>query len=298
MGVVVRITAYLPTGVNPTTAFRAAFDRVAALEQAFSTYRHDSEARAVEARAWKEPVKVSNDFSILLGQALRLARDTDGAFDPTVGRITRLARRHGLPKSASERRKFARAGQKTGWRNVAVNAQDGTVSLRMQGMQFDFGGIAKGYAADQVLRELAEYGITRALVAIAGDIAVGDPPPDALGWEIGLDAVDVRGVNEHSLILRNRGVSTSGSRERSYALEHKRCSHIVAPEPGGCTDSRLAVSVVAPTATEADGLATGLVALGPERAGVALAKHPDIDVYWAYATAISTSSAPLKSEAH
>lgn len=298
LGVVVRIDAYVPQTVNPPRAFRVAFDRIADLERKFSSYRDDSEIRRVEERAWKQAVPVSTDLSTLLRLALSIAEETEGAFDPAIGALTRLARERGLPQSPEQDRGFAQARRFAGWRQVALDSERQTVFLGAQGVQFDLGGIAKGYIADEALRALAKRGIESAMVSIAGDIAVGDPPPGERGWTVGLDAVGAPGRVERVLVVRNQGVSTSGSRARFHRIGERRCSHILPPEEGSCTDPNLAVSVVAPTAAEADGLATALVALGRERSEALLSKLPRVQVYWAGGAPSREPSTSLTSKAN
>ena len=224
---------------------------------------------------------MSSDLSALLRLALDIAEASEGAFDPAIGALTRLARERGLPRGPHPDQAFVQAKRFTGWRQVALDTERLTVFLVARGVRFDLGGIAKGFIADQALRELAKRGIESAMVSVAGDIAVGDPPPSERGWTVGLDAVGPRGGVERVLVLRNQGVSTSGSRARFYKVGERRCSHILAPEEGSCTDPDVAVSVVAPTAAEADGLATALVAMGRERSEALLAKRPYVDAYWA-----------------
>jgi len=102
MGAVVRIEAYVPAGISPALAFRAAFDRVGELAGRLSSYRADSELRQLERKAWRSPTSVSEDFARVLGHAIELARQSDGAFDPTLGRVTRLVRAGGWGEALSE----------------------------------------------------------------------------------------------------------------------------------------------------------------------------------------------------
>lgn len=281
LGIVVRIDAYVPSGVNPAIAFRAAFDRVAVLERILSSHREDSETRRIEEQAWREPVTVSRDWARLVRSALRLARETKGAFDPTLGQVTRLRRssqRSGAPPPPGALRL---AWARTGWRQVSLRAQERKAFLRRRGIQFDFGGIAKGHIADEALAELRKLGVRRALVALAGDIAAGDPPPGQLGWTVALDAVGPQGSVERHVSLRRQAVSTSGSREQTQEVDGRICSHIVAPASKTCADPRRAVSVVAPSGLEADGLATALAVLGPEASRRILARRKNVEVYWA-----------------
>ena len=276
MGVVVRIDAYLPPETNPARVFRSALDRVESLAQSLSDYREDSELRAVENTAWQEPIPVSRDFYRVLSEALLIARESDGAFDPTLGSVTRLVRR---AQNAGPI-ELALAWDSTGWTQVSLGAESRSVFLRKRGIQFDLGGIAKGYIADQALEALRQAGVSRALVAVAGDIAAGAPPPGKDGWPVALDAAGASGTVERVLALRNQAVSTSGSRERNYASNGRRCSHIVTRWSAPCAATGPAVSVVAPTGLEADGLATALLALGREKSGKLLASHPEARAFW------------------
>ena len=281
MGVVVRIRAYFPPDVGPPGAFRQAFDRVRAVARRFSSYSEDSELRNVEETAWRQPTPVSPELARLLGHALQLARQTDGAFDPTLGRVTRLLRAKGWGDEGPPQDAFLEARSLTGWTHVRLDASSLEVSIGRRGLQFDLGGIAKGFAADEALAALQRAGASRAVVAVAGDIAVGGPPPGEDGWRIGLNALGDRGHVERELTLRNQGVSTSGSRNRYYLVDGKRCSHIVSNAPTGCVGPAVAVSVVAPTALEADGLATALVAVGKQGSEEILGGRKEISVYWA-----------------
>ena len=281
MGVVVRIEAWMPSAANPAKVFRTAFDRIGELSHTLSSHRDDSELRVLERRSWREPVAVSPSLGRVLDMALRLARETDGAFDPTLGRVTRLARSaYGKPRGPDEEA-LRLAWRHVGWRLVVLDTEARTVFLRRRGIQLDLGGIAKGFIADEAVRVLRSADVPRALVAIAGDIVAGDAPPGEPGWAVGIDAVGPRGSTERRILLRHQGVSTSGGRERRWALNGRECSHIVTRSPEPCADPATAVSVVAPTGAQADGLATALVAAGRGRSDEMLRGRSGVRAYWA-----------------
>jgi thiamine biosynthesis lipoprotein len=115
-------------------------------------------------------------------------------------------------------------------------------------MQLDAGGIAKGYAADEALAALRKTGISSALVAVSGDIAIGDPPPRQSGWRVRLE--------HETRTLSNAGVSTSGDEFQFVEIDGVRYSHIIDPRTGMPLQNSRNVSVIAPSAMEADVLAT------------------------------------------
>jgi thiamine biosynthesis lipoprotein len=186
---------------------------------------------------------------------LTLSLRTQGAFDVTIGAATR-AWRAGQPATPVPR-----------YREVALG--QGTVTLTGEGIAFDFGGIAKGYAADEALRVLKQRGFPRAMASLSGDIAVGAPPAGARGWRIGLGSA--ARVEE----LAHRGISTSGDSRQARRGE----SHVFdARRPAARAARAGAVTVIAPTAMEADALATAIFAMGKEEAEKRLLPMADIRV--------------------
>ena len=90
-------------------------------------------------------------------------------------------------------------------------------------MLLDLGGIAKGYAADEGSVVLQKYGVTRALVAAGGDIAVSDAPPNAAGWKIAIAPLKEEADKEQPhLVMHNAAVSTSGDAYQYVEINGKR----------------------------------------------------------------------------
>ena len=141
-------------------------------------------------------------------------------------------------------------------------------------MRLDFGGIAKGYAAEQALEKLKELGYKQALVRGSGDIAAGDPPPDAKGWVVGIAPLDPNDEVKESITVAHQCVSTSGDARQHLIVDGKRYSHILDPRTGDPIEGRSSVTVVAPHGWQADGLATAFSVLGPE-ASLAIAEKQE-----------------------
>jgi thiamine biosynthesis lipoprotein len=136
-------------------------------------------------------------------------------------------------------------------------------------MQLDLGGIAKGYAGDEVLRVLAGFGITRALADAGGDLVLGDAPPASCGWRVAVGTVDAAGRRvEEVRCLANIAVATSGDTYRYLEADGTRYSHIIDPATGMGLTSRREVTVLAPTGMQADALASAVSVMG--EAGLAL----------------------------
>ncbi len=270
MGTQVNLVLYAPDSALARRAAAAVFARIDTLNRRLSDYLAESELNRLSATAGTgRDVPVSDDLWTVLAAAQRLAEATDGAFDVTVGPLTRLwrhaARRSELPP-AEELEKARRA---VGYRHVRLDPDARTVRLVQPGMRLDLGGIAKGYAADEALAVLRTFGITQALVDAGGDVALGEPPPAAPGWRVAVSAVDENGeVVQEARLLARSAVATSGDTYRFVEVDGVRYSHLLDPRTGlGLTDRSL-VTVVAPTGMQADALASAVGVLGPE-AGLA-----------------------------
>lgn len=255
MGTIARIVVDAGDERAATAAINAAFCRIREIEQRLTDYDERSEARRLERAPRGEAVSVSPDLHRVLEHALRLAFETKGAFDVTIGAATR-AWRAGRPAAAEGR-------------SSEVALGPGTVTLSGEGIAFDFGGIAKGYAADEALRLLRGRGFPRAMVALSGDIALGDAPTGEGGWRIGLGSATRAGL------LANCGVSTSGDEAQARRGE----SHILDARGGAQRAARPGtVTVIAPSAMEADALATAIHAMGKEEAEKSLLPKANVRI--------------------
>jgi thiamine biosynthesis lipoprotein len=275
MGAVIRIKLYAEGAQQSAAAFRAAFDRIAQLDEALSDYKPDSELNRVGRSAVGNPVKVSQDLFRVLAASLKLSEESAGAFDVTLGPVIRLWRQARIDHRIPSPEALREAAGRCGYRKLHLDAAAGTMLLDQPGMQLDLGAIAKGYAADAALRVLAQSGIRSALVAASGDLAIGEPPPGQRGWKIGVSRGGSEGSLERILVLRNAAVSTSGDAEQNLEIEGKRYSHIIDPATNMGLTTPITVTIVARRGIDADSLATAVSVLGADRGLSVIRKHPD-----------------------
>jgi thiamine biosynthesis lipoprotein len=212
------------------------------------------------------PVRVSAELFDVLQRSKAIWERSGGAFDVTIAPVGRLWRRARRERKLPDPHRLAEARKLVGSDKMVLDPAARTVRLLVPGMKLDVGGIAKGYAAFAALEVLKAAGITRALVSGAGDIAAGDPPPDADGWRIAIAPVDPqRGGRPPTLLLKHAAVSTAGDAERFVLIDGHRYSHIINPATGLGHEDRASVTVVAPDGATADALETTVYLLGPER---------------------------------
>ena len=267
MGVPFKVVLYAPHEAIANRAVRAAFRRIKQLNRIFSDYAPDSELmQFCRISGPEKPVEVSSELYFVLSRSLALSRQSGGAFDVSVGPVVKLWRKARRRKRLPNPEALAVARRLMGFQSIRLNAKAGTVQLMKPGMRLDFGGIAKGYAADEALRILRTHGITRALIDGGGDIVVGDAPPGKAGWRIGIAALAKPDAEPNRfLLLKNAAVATSGDAYQAVTIDGTRYSHIVDPKTGlGLTRSS-SVTVVAADGITADSLASAVSVLGPQR---------------------------------
>jgi len=264
MGTRFQIIVYAPDKDTADKAAKDAFARIESLNGSMSDYQQTSELMRLCAKSGGPPVPVSAELFLVLSQAQEVSRQSEGAFDVTVGPVVKLWRKARKRKKLPDAAKLTEARALVGWRNIRLDEKKCTVQLLKSGMLLDLGGIAKGYSADEALAVLKKHGIDRALVAAGGDIAVSGPPPDADGWKIAIARLPGE-KDAGRLILHDAAVSTSGDAEQYVEIDGQRYSHIVDPRTGIGLLGRMSVTVVARKGIESDSLTKVAAVLGPEK---------------------------------
>ncbi len=261
MGVAARLVLYARNETDAQNAARAAFARVAELEQIASDYRADSEVR-LASRHFDRPnaaqLRISADLFAMLSLSRRVAHASNGLFDPTISPLVTLWRRARQTQKLPSQNEIRAAKKLVGWRKMKLNQRAQTLQLQ-PGMRLDLGGVAKGYACDKALQVLAAHKIRSAMIELGGDIAVGAPPPQQTGWHI--EAPDNR-----VWILKNCAISTSGDSVQWLEIGGVRYSHLVDVRSGLGRTDHYSATVIAPNATLSDALSSAAGLMGTKKA--------------------------------
>lgn len=209
-------------------AVDAAVSEVARLERKYSRYRADSLASRINRSAGDaRGIWVDEETALLLDYADVCHRESGGAFDITSGVL-----RHGpwaLPR--------------VGWWRVRWEAP--RLVLPRAGMEIDFGGYVKEYAADRVAELCRRAGAPSGLVDLGGDLAVIGPHPDGEAWVVGIRDPARPDCAAASIAVYRGAVATSGNYERYMVVDGKRYGHLLDPRTGWPVESFASVSVVA-----------------------------------------------------
>jgi FAD:protein FMN transferase len=269
-----------------------ALQEISRLEAQLSPFRPSSEIAHVNARAFREPVRVTPSLMSLLQHAQRLSMETQGAFDITVGPLMRCWGFRGGGGRTPGPEELAKARVRVGMQHVQLDAKEFTVRFAREGVTLDLGAIGKGYAIEQAVEVLREAGVNCALLHGGTSTVYGlGTPPQGEAWLVAIEdpqtkqaspAVGNEGayrilmMEEREAVpgaeaeplaivsLRDESLSLSGIWGRYFEAEGRTLGHIIDPRTGAPANRAVLSAVVQSSATETDALSTALLVLGLE----------------------------------
>lgn len=248
------LQVFAPEEARARAASAAAIADVHRIEAKYSRYRDDSVISAINAGAGGAEIAIDAETAALLAYADRCFAQSDGLFDVTSGVLRRAWNFRASPPRLPDGAALAAALALVGWQQVEWSER--TVRLPRAGMEIDFGGIGKEYAADRVATILREHGIGHALVNLGGDVRVVGPQASGAPWRIGIRHPRRAGAAVAAVELDEGAVATSGDYERGFDLDGRRYCHILNPRTGMPVGYFQSVSVVAPLCIVAGSCAT------------------------------------------
>ena len=228
--------------------FKCLQDELERLESKYSRFRKDSLLSQINLG---KEVNIDNETISLLEHAFNCFEQSEGLFDVTAGRLNSLW--DFKKKKVPSQEEISYALSVTDFSKVSWN--NGTLSMPA-GMNVDFGGIVKEYAADTLAVLAKKFGVQYGLINLGGDIAIVGNKPDGIAWKVGI--TDPRGTETEiaSIDIYSGGLATSGDYKRYFIYEGKRYSHILNPKTGFPCAGLRAVSVAANLCTVAGSIAT------------------------------------------
>jgi thiamine biosynthesis lipoprotein len=272
------VMAYRICGANAQACLEAVFDEIARLEGLFSRFNPDSEISRINCSAGRSSEAVSFTTMQMLRQALDICAECPGYFDPTIGPLVTLWNigkgSFAVPQAAD----IQRALDLVDYRDLLLDPAQGTAGLRRSGQSLDLGGIAKGFAADQVMNIFQEYDVRSAYANLGGNVAAWGGRPDGLPWQVGIQHPRSSDGLIGAVAVKNGVVVTSGDYQRfTTDPQGGRFHHLLDASSGypAATDL-LSVTVAAESGVMADAYATSLFIAGKESARCMLREHPEI----------------------
>ncbi len=281
MGCVYTIVAYGHDLEPLREAAAAALDEVDRIDRLMSHYKTDSELSRVNREAAERPIEIDPELYDFIAECLRYSRESDGAFDITVGSLMKawgFFRGEGRMPTEAE---LTEARNRVGYQHVILNQKDRTIFFDKAGVELDLGGIAKGYAVDRAVTVLKRHGVRSALVSSGGSTIFGlGAPPGKTAWSIEIQDPVERDRVATTVRLKDQSLSVSGSNEKFFELDGVRYSHLMDPRSGRPVQGMLSVAVITSDGTSGDALDNVFYTLGVERSGARLKKFPASEVFF------------------
>ena len=281
MGCAYAIVAYGRDAAALARIVDAAFDEVDRIDRLMSHYKPESALSRLNREAAGGPVRVDPELFGLIAESLRYSRESDGAFDITVGPLMKawgFFRGGGRVPGDDE---LAELRGRVGFAHVVLDPAQETIRFDRPGVELDLGGIAKGYAVDRAVDLLRRQRVVAALVSAGGStiFALG-APPDKPAWEVGVqDPVDPD-ATALTVRLKDRALSVSGSYEKSFEKDGIRYSHIMDPRAARPVQGMLSVAVLAETGTAGDALDDAFFVEGVARSRAYLKRLPATEAFF------------------
>lgn len=252
---------------------QVALDEIDRLETQLTVYRDASEVSRLNAMAAQRPVRVEKNLFDLLTLAKRIHDETHGAFDISVGALIKawgFYRRQGRVPTLTERE-----ATPVGMHHIVLDAERQTVFFERPGIEINLGSIGKGYALD---RAAALVDVPNLLMhgGHSSILARGNETAGSSGWTVGLTDPERPQCRRALVHLRNRAMATSAITYQHIEHESKKLGHLLDPRTRWPAEGMLSATVTAPTAAEADALATAFFILGVEKARAYCDAYPQV----------------------
>lgn len=275
------LPATTPRGIDAATA---ALDEIDALEDQMTVYRDTSEVSRLNAVAATAPVPVEERLFELFETAQRLSLETDGAFDIAAGALIKAWGFLRGPKRVPARDELAAVMDRVGSRHVTLDRSRRTIAFNRPGLELNLGAIGKGYALDRAGELLRRDWRVSSAILHGGQssvLAIGTPENQATtdapaGWLVGVVHPFRPDEQIARLRLHDAALGTSGATIQYFEANGRRFGHILDPRSGRPAEGRACVSVIAPTAAEADALSTAFFILGANRTREFCDRRPEV----------------------
>jgi len=279
MGTAFSIVAYGEDRGKLQSAVSEGLEEARRLDEMLSNYKPTSEWSMVNRMAGDGPVHITPELFQLLAACVEYSRESEGAFDITVGPLMKVWGFYKGSGHLPHRAEVWGALNRIGYQNILLDPAKQTVRFAKPGIELDPGGIGKGYAVDRIAQILKDNGVQQALVSGGGSsiYAIGAPPHEK-GWKVDIKNPKNPEESIESVYLKDESMSTSGNYEKFFYAEGQMYSHIMDPRTGYPSQGMLSTSVIAPRTLDSEAWTKPYYILG--RQWAAKHRHNDFRVYF------------------
>jgi thiamine biosynthesis lipoprotein len=277
LGTVVEITVVSNDPETANGAIKAAFDRIKEIEYQMTAKRSGSLVDKISLEAIGRPIQMTRELCHVIEVCQNYSRMTNGAFDITIGPVTKLWLFDEGIEEIPKVKAVYNAMQYVGFERIHFDKEKCTIELDREGMSLDLGGAAKGYAVDEAVKKIKAEGIDAGIVNAGGDLMVFGAKPGGIPWTIGIQDPEYSDRIIATISLNDMALVTSGDYERYIIYQGAKYHHIINPKTGWPARGCKSVSVASSRAFDADILSTAIFVLGPEEGMKLLESLPDVE---------------------
>jgi len=255
-------------GVQAKQAIEDSLEKLNDIDDKMSAFKKDSEISKINLKAGVTSQIISKDTYLVIKEALRYSKLLDGAFDPTIRPLVSLWNIGTAKEKIPEKCEIDEGLKLVNYKDVILNDSNYSIMLKAEKQSLDLGGIAKGFAADEIRDIFYKYSISSALIDLGGNIFALGSKEDGTPWRIGIqNPFKDRGEFMGVVSVNTKSVVTSGNYERYFIKGGKRFHHIIDPKTGYPSDSKIiSATIISDNSINGDGLSTGVYIIGIDKA--------------------------------
>jgi thiamine biosynthesis lipoprotein len=255
-------------GNKAQKAMDKAFERLNNIDDKMSAFKGNSDISKINLGAGSRGESVSSDTYFVVKKAIEYSKILEGTFDPTIRPLVTLwsigTKKEKIPEAAEIETRL----KLVNYKDVVLDESNNSIMLKHKEQALDVGGIAKGFAADEVRDIFLQYNIKSGLIDLGGNIFALGSKEDNTPWRVGIqNPFKPRGEFLGILSVKNKSIVTSGNYERYFIRDGKRFHHIIDPKTGYPSESKIiSATIISDNSIDGDGLSTGVYILGVDKA--------------------------------
>jgi Membrane-associated lipoprotein involved in thiamine biosynthesis len=264
LGTIINLKAI---GNKAEKAITEAIERLNNIDDKMSAFKEYSDISKINSKSGFALEAINKDTFFVVKKAVEYSKILEGAFDPTIRPLVKLWNIGTNEERIPEKDKIEDTLKLVNYNDVILDESNQTIMLKNKEQALDVGGIAKGFAADEVRDIFYKNNIKSALIDLGGNIFALGSKKDGTPWRIGIqNPFKPRGEFVGILSVKNKSVVTSGNYERYFMKDGQRFHHILDPKTGYPSKSKIiSATIISDNSIDGDGLSTGVYILGVDK---------------------------------
>ena len=233
-----------------------------------SAFKEESDISKINSKAGTTSQAVNKDTYFVVKNAVEYSQILEGTFDPTIRPLVKLWNIGNDKETIPKKAKIEEALKLVNYNDVILDESNCTIMLKNKYQALDVGGIAKGFAADEVRDIFHKHKVKSALIDLGGNIFALGSKDDGTPWRVGIqNPFESRGDFIGILNVKDKSIVTSGNYERYFMKDGQRFHHIIDPKTGYPSQSKIiSATIISDNSIDGDGLSTGVYILGIDKA--------------------------------